>query len=178
MRYISVSFQEKYFRQSTPRMRTCRGGRTFSSSMPRLFSSSRSFFTVIGSIVVTPSPFAPTPASIAGDNIPALTGDSANESSLQPPCCRLVGNERDPNFRFSALDGVKLWFGAAIIIGLVGILHVLAAAATKSWSWLVRGEDSDGSPFAGELLLDWASSAAIARKYVRLLLSLASCWLR
>lgn len=68
-------------------------------------------------------------------------------------------------------------FGAAaiIIMGLMGLLHVLAAAAMKSW--LVRGEDDDGSPFAGELLLDWPSRAAIARKYVRLLRSLAACWL-
>lgn len=66
-------------------------------------------------------------------------------------------------------------FGAATIIGLTGLLHVLAAAAMKSW--LVRGDDDDGSPFAGELWLDWPSKAAIARKYVRLFRSLAACWL-
>ena len=150
--------------------------------MPRLFSSSRSFFMVIGSVVDTPSPFAPTPASIAGDNLPAFTGDSTNGSSPRPLCRRRVGNDREPKFLFSALEdtrppppGVKLSFGVAIIIGLAGLLHVLAAAAIKSW--LVHGEDDDGSLFAGELLLDWPSSAAIARKYVRLLRSLASCWL-
>lgn len=163
-------------------MHSCTHAHTFSSSIPKLFSSSRSFFMVIGSVVATPSPFAPTPASNAGDNLPAFTGDSTNGSSLPPFCRRRVGNDREPKLRFSAVDdirapppGVKLSFGAAVIIGLVGLLHVLAAAAIKSW--LVRGEDDDGSPCAGELLLDWPSRAAIARKYVRLLRSLASCWL-
>lgn len=74
---------------------------------------------------------------------------------------------------------LSLSFGAAITIGLVGLLHVLAAAAVKPRLVLTGREDEDdgGSPFARELLLEWPSRAAIARKYVRLLLSLASCWL-